>query len=118
MPKICTTMAFLCFTFLMLPNSIKARQGSNSRYLLVELDGSPDMVQGSDDTTEEPEMSEPDEEPSDDSIDNGPLKLEPGTLTEDDGDVAIPEMDEPPAKIRNLNANAATAQQGGYRSSN
>ena len=36
-------MAFLCFILLVQPNSIKARQNSNSRYLLIELDGSPDM---------------------------------------------------------------------------
>ena len=66
MPKICITMAFLCFTLLVQPNSIKARQDSNSRYLLVELDGSPDMDPRSGVATEEPEMPEPEEEPTDD----------------------------------------------------
>ena len=63
-------MAFICFTLLVLPNS------SNSRYLLVELDGSPDMDPGMDVTTEEPGMPEPEEEPTDD--------LEPEPLPEDD----------------------------------
>jgi len=104
MPKICITMAFLCFILLVQPNSIKARQDSNSRYLLVELDGSPDMDPGSDVATEEPEMPEPEEEPTDD--------LEPGTLPEDDEERAISEIGEP--MIRK--SNAETAQQGGYRS--
>ena len=59
-------MAFLCFTILVQPNSIKARQDSNSRYLLVELDGSPDKDPGSDVTTEELEIPELEEEPTDD----------------------------------------------------
>ena len=42
MAKICITMAFICFTLLVLPNL------SNSRYLLVELDGSADMDPGMD----------------------------------------------------------------------
>ena len=70
MAKICITMAFICFTLLVLPNS------SNSRYLLVELDGSTDMDPGMDVTTEEPGMPEPEEEPTDD--------LEPEPLPEDD----------------------------------
>ena len=40
--KICITMAFIFFTLLVLPNL------SNSRYLLVELDGSPDIDPGMD----------------------------------------------------------------------
>ena len=52
MAKICITMAFICLTLLVLPNL------SNSRYLLVELDGSPDMDPGMDVTTEGPEMPE------------------------------------------------------------
>ena len=70
MAKICITMAFICFTLLVLLNS------SNSRYLLVELDGSPDMDPGMDVTTEEPGMPEPEEELTDD--------LEPEPLPEDD----------------------------------
>ena len=108
MQKICITMAFLCFTLLVQPNSIKARQDSNSRYLLVELDGSPDMDPGSDVTTEEPEMPKPEDDFDDDfyiSSDD----LEPETLPEDDIQ---------PAKKHDLNANASAAQQGGYRSSN
>ena len=110
MSKICVTMAFLCFTLLVQPNSIKARQDSNSRYLLVELGGSPDMNPGRDVTTEGPEVPEPEEEPTD--------GLEPETLPDDDRVGFIPEIDEQPARRRNLNANAAGAQEGGYRSSN
>ena len=99
LPKICTTMAFLCFTLLAQPNSIKARPDSNSKYLLVELDGSPDMNPGSDATPDKPDMPEPKEEPTDD--------LEPETLPEDNDESAI-----------YANSNAAAAQQGGYRSSN
>ena len=40
--------------------------------------------------------------------------LEPGTLPEDDEEVAIPEIGAPMIK----KSNAKTAQQGGYRSSN
>ena len=99
MPKICITMAFLCFTLLVQPNSIKARPDSNSRYLLVELAGSPDMDPGSDAATGELEMPEPEEEPTDD--------FEPETLPEDDDEGTIYPK-----------SNAAAAQQGGYRSSN
>ena len=45
-------MAFICLTLLVLPNL------SNSRYLLVELDSSPDIDPGMDVTTEGPEMPE------------------------------------------------------------
>ena len=72
-------MALLCFTLLRQPDSIKALPDSNSRYLLIELDDSPNMDQGSDVTTELyklPEMPVTQEEPSDD--------LEPETLPEDD----------------------------------
>ena len=102
-------MAFICFTLLVLPNS------SNSRYLLVELNDSPDiyvdadyrtmnpgyrnMDPGMDVTTEGPEMPEPEEEPTDD--------LEPETLPEDDDEGAIYPK-----------SNAEAAQQGGYRSRN
>ena len=102
-------MAFLCFTVLLQPNSIKARQDSNSRYLLVELDGSPDKDPGSDVTTEELEIPELEEEPTND--------FNP-SLNDDDEDVAIPENDEPGARIRNLNGNVVTGKEGGYRSSN
>ena len=113
-------MAFICFTLLVLPNS------SNSRYLLVELNGSPDiyvdanyrnmnpgyrnMDPGMDVTTEGPEMLEPEEEPTDD--------LEPRTLPADDEGGTLPEIEYQPARKRNLKANASAAQQGGYRSSN
>ena len=110
-------MAFLCFTLLVQTNSIKARQDSNSRYLLVELDGSPDMDPGSDVTTEEPEMPKPEEDFDDDfyiSSDD----LEPETLPADDEGGTLPEIEYQPARKRNLNANASAAQQGGYRSSN
>ena len=55
MAKICITIAFIYFTLLVLPNL------SNSRYVLVELDGSPDMDPGMDLTSEGPEMPEPEE---------------------------------------------------------
>jgi len=60
MAKICITMAFICFNLLVLPKV------SNSRYLLVELGGSPNMGPGMELATEGPEMSEPEEEPTDD----------------------------------------------------
>ena len=72
-------MALLCFTLLVQLDSIKAQPDSNSRYLLIELEGSPNMDPGSDVTTElskVSEMPEAEEEPSDD--------LEPETLPEDD----------------------------------
>ena len=53
-------MAFICFNLLVLPKV------SNSRYLLVELGGSPNMGPGMELATEGPEMSEPEEEPTDD----------------------------------------------------
>ena len=87
-------MAFICFTLLVLPNS------SNSRYLLVELDGSPDMDPGMDDVTDVPM---PEDEPADD------LETEP--LPEDDEEdvVAAPRN----AAMPPGNNPAA----GGYRSS-
>ena len=99
MPKIRITVAFLCFILLAQPNSIKARPDSDSRYLLVELDGSPDMDPGSGAVTEKSETPELEEEPTDD--------FEPETLPEDDDEGAI-----------YAHSNNAAAQQGGYRSSN
>ena len=97
MPKSCVTLAFICFTLLVLPNS------SNSRYLLVELDGSPDVGPGMDDTTFAP-MPEPEED-----------DLEPEPFPEEDEEDVMPEEEEEPARRRSLKHNAAG---GGYRSSN
>ena len=62
MPKICITMALLCFTLLVQLDSIKARPDSNSRYLLVELDGSPNMqpetLPEDEDVTSRPRVSD------------------------------------------------------------
>ena len=91
-------MAFICFTLLVLPNS------SNSRYLLVELDGSPDMDTGMDDATEVPEMPESEDEPTDD------LETEP--LPEDDEEEVVPE----PRSAAMAAGHKAIG--GGYRSSN
>ena len=85
MAKICITMAFICFTLLVLPNL------SNSRYLLVEVDSSSDMDRGMDVTTEGPELSEPEEE----SID----ELEPKTLPEDDEEAVMPEQEQTPTHV-------------------
>jgi len=96
MPKICIAMAFICFTLLVLPNS------SNSRYLLVELDGSPDMDPGMDDATEVPEMPESEDEPTDD------LETEP-----------LPEDDEEDVMAEPRSAAMAAGHKaigGGYRS--
>jgi len=93
-------MAFICFTLLVLANS------SNSRYLLVELDGSPDMGPGMDSTTEENGMPEPEGEPIDD--------MEPEPLPEDDEEDVMPEEEEKPTRRpRALHQNAPG---GGYRS--
>ena len=111
MAKICITMAFICFTLLVQPDL------SNSRYLLVELDGLPDMDPGMDVTTEGPEMPEPVKEQIDD--------LEPETLPEDDEEGVIPEQEQKPTNVgyrgRSLNLNltqSLIAAEGGYRSSN
>jgi len=93
MAKICITMAFICFTLLVLPNS------SNSRYLLVELDGSPDMDPGMDDVTDVPM---PEDEPADD------LETEP--LPEDDEEDVVAE----PRNAAMPPGNNPAA--GGYRS--
>ena len=108
-------MAFLCFTLLVQPISIMARQDSHSRDLLVELDDSPDMDPGSDITSEEPEMLEAEERPTDDF--NSSLSDDDIVHLEDE-DVAISANDEPGARIRNLNGNVVTGKEGGYRSSN
>ena len=117
MPKICITMALLCFTLLVQPDSIKARPDSNSRYLLIELEGSPNMDPGSDVTTElskVSEMPEAEEEPSDD--------LEPETLPEKDDEIylkqtALPATNKP--EPRRLNLKCVTPPcPTGYRSSN
>ena len=112
MAKICTTMAFICLTLLVLLNL------SNSRYLLVELDGSPDMDgyrngPGMEDTTKEAEILEPEEEPTDD------LELE--ALPEDDEEGVMPEQEQKPTGRRSLNLNLTQLLDdagGGYRSSN
>ena len=67
--KFFSTIAFNCFTLLVLPDL------SSLKNLLVELDGSPDMDPGMGVTTEGPEMPEPEKEPIDD--------LEPEILPED-----------------------------------
>ena len=105
MPKSCVTLAFICFTLLVLPNS------SNSRYLLVELGGSSNMDPGMDVAlaTGGPEMPEPEDEPSD--------ALESTPLPEDDEEGALPEQDEEPATRPTLKSNIDPTQ-GGYRSSN
>ena len=99
MAKICITIVFICDTLLVLPNS------SNSRYLLVEIDGSPDMDPGMDVTTEEPGMPEPEEEPTND--------LEPEPLPEDDEEDVMPKKGEKRTfnlpQIRSLNHNAASS---------
>ena len=111
-------MALLCFTLFVQPDSIKARPDSNSRYLLVELDGSPDKDPGSDVTTEEPEMPKPEEEQTDDS--------EPETyyylpnLPEDDEEGVMPEQEKEPIRrgYRNLNLTQSPNAAGeGSRSS-
>ena len=107
MAKNCYTMALICFTLSLLPNL------SNSRYLLVELDGSPDMDPGMDVTAEGPEMP-PEEEPIDD--------LEPETLPEKDDEIylkqtALPATNKP--EPRRLNLKCVTPPcPTGYRSSN
>ena len=107
-------MALLCFTLLVQLDSIKARPDSNSRYLLVELAGSPDMDPGSDAATGELEMPEPEEEPTDD--------LEPETLPEKDDEIylkqtALPATNKP--EPRRLNLKCVTPPcPTGYRSSN
>merc|ERR1719334_1762111 len=102
MSKISITLAFICFTLLVLPNS------SNSRYLLVELDGAPDMDPGMDGTTEEPGMPEPEEEPTND--------LEPEPLPEDEKEDVMPEKGEKRTfklpQIRSLNHNATSSLVG------
>ena len=108
MAKICITMACICFTLLVLPNL------SNSRYLLVELDGLPDTDPGMDVTTEGLEMPEPEEEQIDD--------LEPETFPEDDeyGDMAEQEQKPTHAGSRILSnlTQSLIAAGGGYRSNN
>ena len=69
-------MAFICFTLLVLPNS------SNSKYLLVELDGSPDMDPGMEDASPVPAIDEAEEEPDDD--------VEDEAIPEDDEDDDVP----------------------------
>ena len=103
MPKSCVTLAFICFTLLVLPNS------SNSRYLLVELDGSPNMDPGMDVTTGGPEIPKAEEEPID--------AMESEQLPEDDEEGALPEQDEEPAS-RPIPKSNIDPTQGGYRSSN
>ena len=93
-------MAFICFTLLVLPNS------SNSKYLLVELDGSPDMgpaFPGMDDVTEAADVPMPEDEPADD------LETEP--LPEDDEEDVVAE----PRNAAMPPGNNPAA--GGYRSS-
>jgi len=69
-------MAFICFTLLVLPNS------SNSKYLLVELDGSPDVDPGMEDASPVPAIGEAEEEPADD--------VEDEAIPEDDEDDDVP----------------------------
>ena len=76
MAKICSTIACICFTLLVLPNS------SNSKYLLVELDGSPDMDPGMEDASPVPAIGEAEEEPADD--------VEDEAIPEDDEDDDVP----------------------------
>ena len=106
MAKICITVAFICFTLLVLPEL------SSSRYLLVDLDGSPDMAPGMNVTTVGPEMPEPEEEPIDNS--------EPETLPEDDEEGVIPEQEQKPTNVgyrgRSLNLNLTQSLNAtGYR---
>ena len=99
MAKICITMVLICFTLLVVLNSY------NSRYLLVEFDGSPDMIPGMDGTTEEPGIPEPEEEKTDD--------MEPEPLPEDDEEEVMPKKGEKRTfklpQIRSLNHNAASS---------
>ena len=108
MAKICITIACICFTLLVLPNL------SNSRYVLVTLDSSPDMDPGMDLTTEGPEMPEPEEEPTD--------YLEPETLPEDYKESVMPEKKQKPThvgpRISGNLTQSLIAAGGGYRSSN
>ena len=87
---------------------------SNQRYLLVELDGLPDMDPGMDVTTEGPEMPEPVKEQIDD--------LEPETLPEDDEEGIMPEQEQKPthagSRILGNLTQSLIAAGGGYRSSN
>ena len=64
MPKICIALTSICFSLLVLANWSKAWQDSNSRYLLVEVDGTPDIDQGRDVTTDETALSELEGEPT------------------------------------------------------
>ena len=107
MPKSCVTLAFICFTLLVLHNS------SNSRYLLVELDGSPNMDPGNVALTGKaaiggPEISKPEEEPIE--------AMESEPLAEEDEEGALPEQDVEPSNRPLLKSNIDPTQ-GGYRCS-
>ena len=80
MPKIGIELTFICFSLLMLLNSSKVFQDSKSRYLLVELDSSPDIDKEGDVTTDETAVPEVEGVPTND--------LEP--LREGDEDDADP----------------------------
>ena len=120
-------MAFICFTLLVLPSL------SNSKYLLVELNGLPDKYEDADyrnmdpgyrnmdlamdNTTEGPETPESEEEPTDD--------LEPETSPEDDEEGDIPEQEQEPSNdgLRGPSLNLDLSQslvsaELGYRSGN
>ena len=113
MTKTCITIVFICFTLLVLFNS------SNSRYLLVELNGSPDInVDAGYKIIGGPKMPEPEQEPTDDS--------EPETyyylpnLPEDDEEGVMPEQEKEPIRrgYRNLNLTQSPNAAGeGSRSS-
>ena len=66
MPKLCITLTITCFYLLVLSNSSKAWQDSNSKYLLVELDDSSEIDQGRHVTTDETAAPDIENEPTDD----------------------------------------------------
>jgi len=93
-------MAFICFTLLVLPNS------SNSKYLLVELDGSPDVDPGMEDASPVPAIDE-DEEGPDDDVEDQPIAEDIGN---DDVPKPKPRSVDPPRSIPVPPSNL----QGGY----
>ena len=111
MTKTCITIVFICFTLLVLLNS------SNSRYLLVELNGSPDVDTGYR-IIGGPKMPKPEEEPTDDSEPESYYYLP--NLPEDDEEGVMPEQEKEPIKrgYRNLNLTQSPNAAGeGSRSS-
>jgi len=93
-------MAFICFTLLVLPNS------SNSKYLLVELDGSPDVDPGMEDASPVPAIDE-DEEGPDDDVEDQPIAEDIGN---DDVPKPKPRSVDPPRSVPVPPSNL----QGGY----